>query len=219
MMCLLPAIPDEDLCQYIPSSSKMVPVVVKFTDDCVPLGCFGRIISCLLSFYNWDIFRNDNDSPECLTHNIASLVCPTPTAYLKVVLVDTADYIEVHVNKAAHLPQVRKEIFGAITKVFDIMHITDSEIEVSPAFLCPCKEVGRPHTASLDEVDSKQYLDCSKKKWKGEAQDKYTMWFGDKLPRTGKLIIMFLYISVKVVLIPYEVEWSDSNVWQTYSFR
>ena len=183
MMCLLPPIPGEDLCQYIPSSSKMVPLVVKFSDD---FGCFGSIISCLLSFYNCDIFRNyDDDSTECLAHNIAMLVYPTPTAYLKIVLVDTADYIEVHVNEAANLPQVRKEIFGAITKVFDIIHIPDSEIEVSPAFLCPCEEVGRPHMASLGEVDSKQYLDCSKKKWKGEAQDKYTMWFSDKLPQTG----------------------------------
>ena len=194
MMCLLPPISDEELDQCIPSVAGMAPLVVKFTDDSVPLGCFGSIISCLLSFYNWDIFRNDDDDlPECLAHNIASLVCPTPTVYLKIVLVDTADYLVVHVNKAVNLPQVRKEIFEAITKVFDIMHITDSEIEVSPAFLCPCKEVGRPHTASLDEVDSKQYLDCSKKKWKGEAQDKYTMWFGDKPSQTGKLIVMIYY--------------------------
>ena len=183
MMCLLSAIPDEKLSQYIPFSVDMVPLVVKFIDDCVPLGCFSSIISCLLSFYNWDILRNDDDdSPECLAHNIAMLVCPTPTAYLKVVLVDTGDYIEVHANEAANLPQVRKEIFEAITKVFDI---TDSEIEVSLAFLCPCKRVGRSHTASLDE---RNYLDCSKKKWKGEAQDKYTMWFGDKPSQTGKFI-------------------------------
>ena len=199
MMCLLPPIPDEDLRQYIPSSADMVPLVVKFTNDCVPLGCFGSIISCLLSCYNWDVVRNDDDdSPVCLAHNIAMLVCPTPTVYLKIVLVDTVDYIEVHANKAANLSQVRKEIFGAITKVFDIMHITDSEIEVSPAFLCPCKEVGRLHTASIDEVDSKKYLDCSKKKWKGEAEDKYTMWFGYKPYQTGKLIIMIYHIHSSV---------------------
>ena len=193
MMCLLPPIPERKVCQCIPSSADMTPLVVKFTDDCVPLGCFGSIISCLISFYNWDIIRNDyDDSPECLANNIAMLVCPTPTDYLKIVLVDAADYIEVHVNKAVNLPQVRKEISGAITKVFDIMHITDSTIEVSPAFLCPCKEVGRPHTASLDEVDSKQYLDCSKKKWKGEAHNKYTIWFGDKPSQTGKLIIIIV---------------------------
>ena len=185
MMCLLPPIPDEDLHQYIPSSADMVPLVVKFTDDCVPLGCFGSIISCLLSFYSWDIFRNDDDdSPECLANNIVMLACPTPTVYLKVVLVDTADYIEVHVNEAENLSQVREEIFGAITK---FMHITHSVIEVSPAFLCPCKKVHQPHMAFLGEVKSKKYLLCSERKWKGEAQDKYTMWFGDKPSQTGEL--------------------------------
>ena len=58
-----------------------------------------------------------------------------------------ADHIEVYVDEDANshdLPDVREEIFGAITKVFDIMHITDSEIEVSPAFLCPCKKYINP---------------------------------------------------------------------------
>ena len=196
MMCLLPPIPDEELCQYIPSSSKMVPLVVKFTYDCVPLGCFGSIISCLLSLYNWEVNSNEGEnSPECLANNIASLFCPT--LYLKVVLVDTADHIEVYVDEDAnsgYLPNVRKQVFGAITKVFDIMHINDSEIKVSPAFLCPCKKVRQRHTASFGEVESEKYLLCSKKKWKGEPQDKYTMWLDDKPSRTGKLIIMIYYI-------------------------
>ena len=193
MMCLLPPIPDEELCQYIPSSSKMIPLVVKFTDDCVPLGCFGSIISCLLSWYDWEVNSKEDDSPECLYRNIASLFCPT--LYLKVVLVDTADHIEVYVDEDANchdLPDVRKEIFGAIRKVFDIMHITDSEIEVSPAFLCPCKKVRQPHMASLGEVKSQKYLLCSKKKWKGKPQDKYTVWLDDKSSQAsacGKLII------------------------------
>ena len=206
MMCLLSPIPDETLDHYIPPSSKMVPLVVKFADDCVPLGCFGSIISCLLSLYEWEVNCKDDNSPECLAHNIASLFCPT--VYVKVVLVNTSDHIEVYVDEDANfhdLPDVREEIFGAITKVFDIMHITDSEIEVLPAFLCPCKKVRQPHMASLGEVKSKKYLLCSKKKWKGEPSDKYTIWFGDKPSQTGKLI-MFLCSSVKVVvLIHYEV--------------
>ena len=196
MMCLLPPIPDDELHQYIPSSSKMAPLVMKFTDDCVPLGCFGSIISCLLSLYDWEVNSNEDDSPECLAHNIASLFCPT--VYVKVVLVDTADHIEVYVDEDASchdLPNVREEIFRAITKVFDIMHITDSEIKVSPAFLCPCKKVRQPHLASLGEVKSKKYLLCSKKKWKGEPSDKYIMWLGNKLSPTGKLIIVSLYLS------------------------
>ena len=188
MMCLLPAIPDELLRQYIPSTSKMVPLVVKFSDDCVPLGCFGSIISCLLSCYNWSVNSTDDDSPECLYCNIASLFCPT--LYLKVVLVDTADHIEVYVDEdvdCLHLRKVREEVFGAIRTV---SYITDSEIEVSPAVLCPCQKVSRPHTASLGEVCSKEYLLCSRKQWKGEPQEKYAMWFGEKQSQSGKLILM-----------------------------
>ena len=202
MMCLLPPIPDGELDKYIPSSSKIVPLVVRFSDDCVPLGCFGSIISCLLSLYDWEVNSKDDDSPECLYHNIVSLFCPT--LYFKVVLVDTVDHIEVYVDENANcrdLPDIREEIFGAIRKVFDIMHITDSEIEVSPAFFCPCENVRQPHMASLGEVKSEKYLLCSKKRWKGKLQDKYTMWLDDKSPQAsacGKLIITcaFVYSSL-----------------------
>ena len=182
MMCLLPPIPDEKLCQYIPSSSNMVPLVVKFTDDCVPLGCFGSIISCLLS-NNWKVSEKDN-LPECLYHDIALLFCLT--IHRKIVLVDTANHIEVHVSKTANCDDIfelREEIFEAVKKVFDIMHITDP---VSPAVLCPCKEVDQPHTASLGKVHSKKYLLCSESEWKEEPEDRYTIWFGDKPSQTGK---------------------------------
>ena len=185
MMCLLPAIPDEELCQYIPPL--MLPLVVKFTGDCVPLGCFGSIISCLLS-NKWKV----SEKPECLYHNIASLFCPK--IYRKVVLVDTADHIEVHVSKAADCDDIfelRKEVFGAIRKVFDIMYITDS---VSPAVLCPCKEVDRPHTASLGVIHSKKYLLCSESGWREKPQDKYIIWFGDKASQTGEFITYYMFL-------------------------
>ena len=51
MMCLLPAIPDQELHCKIPSSSDIVPLVVKFNNDCVPMSCFSSTISCLLSTY------------------------------------------------------------------------------------------------------------------------------------------------------------------------
>jgi hypothetical protein len=52
MMCLLPTIPDHDLPHYIPPSADIEPLVVKFSGDCVPLGCFSRTISCLLSTFS-----------------------------------------------------------------------------------------------------------------------------------------------------------------------
>ena len=51
MMCLMPAIPDQKLNDYIPKSSDTVPLVIKFSSGCVPLGCFGSTVACLLSKY------------------------------------------------------------------------------------------------------------------------------------------------------------------------
>ena len=47
MMCLKPPIPDQDLHRHIPTSSDTVPLVVRFSSGCVPLGCFGSTISCV----------------------------------------------------------------------------------------------------------------------------------------------------------------------------
>ena len=41
MMCLKPSIPDQELHRHIPTSSDTVPLVVRFSSGCVPLGCFG----------------------------------------------------------------------------------------------------------------------------------------------------------------------------------
>ena len=184
MMCLLPTIPDEVLPHHVPSSPDMTPLVVKFTGDCVPLGCFGSTISCLVSKYEWIISRS-----ECLAHNIASLSCP-PRLH-KVVLVDSFDHIEVYVgvdeDVSELLPKVRKDILGAIREVLDIMHLTD--IDALPAVLCPCKKVSQSHSASLIEVKSEKLLYCSKTKLtQGTAHDKHVKWFGDNPLESGKFM-------------------------------
>ena len=73
MICLRQAIPDKNIPGYIPSTSEIAPLVVQFTKNCVPLGCFGRTISCLLSMFDWKLSRADDASPECLAGNIACL--------------------------------------------------------------------------------------------------------------------------------------------------
>ena len=150
MMCLLPAIPNEELPEHIPSSSHIVPLVVKFTDDCVPLSCFGCTISCLLSTFKWEVNRKVDGTPNCLAHNIVSLF--DPELSVKIVLVDSTRHIAVHIDEddREFLPeissQVRETVFGAVKKVFDVMKLT--EIEVSPAVLCPCSESSEAHCAS-----------------------------------------------------------------------
>ena len=190
MTCQLPAIPDHELRSHVPSSPKMTPLVVKFTGGCVPLGCFSSTISCLLSTYEWRVSRNEDDSPECLACNIASLFCPTDAFLLKVVLVDSSDYIEVYVDADEDvlnvLPEVRQTILGAIGKVLDTMHL--SEVDALPAVLCPCKKVYQFHPASLIEVNSEKFLYCPKAKLKvGTPHEKQTMWFGDNPLQNGRL--------------------------------
>ena len=181
MMCLLPAISDQKLSQYIPSSSDTVPLVVKFSKDCVPLSCFSSTISCLLSTYQWKICRNDNGTPECLAHNIASLY--DNNLPVKIILVDVARHIEVYIDSDEEdrdiLPQICSQVcqtvFRAIKKVFDVMRLT--EIEVSPAVLCPCKEIAEAHPALHFAALNKNYLRCSKTESRaGRADNQHMMW-------------------------------------------
>ena len=181
MMCLLPAITDVEIPQHIPSSSNIVPLVVKFTDDCVPLSCFSSTISCLLSTFNWKVNRNADGTPECLAHNIVSLF--DPDLPFKIVLVDSTSHITVYVDADEEdreifheiCSRIRETLFGALMKVFDMMRLT--EIEVSPAVLCPCKESYEAHYALHFKVMTKHYLCCSKTKARvGKAQEEHMMW-------------------------------------------
>ena len=165
MMCLLAPVPEKSLPQHFPPSSKVAPLVVRFTEDCVPLSCFGSTISCLLSTYDWRVSRRADSSPECLAHNVVSL---DPNLPVQVILVDSTHYLEIHIDAEEDIdrdifsqicPQVSETIFSAIDKVFDIMHLTD--IEVSPAFLCPCRKVSEAHSASVRRCKAGQFLCCS----------------------------------------------------------
>ena len=76
MMSLKPPIPNEKLYVYIPKSYDTFPLVVKFSNGCVPFGCFSSTISCLLSKYGWEVIRKGSSS-KCLASNIASSVTQT----------------------------------------------------------------------------------------------------------------------------------------------
>ena len=95
MMCLKPAIPNQELHHYIPKSSDTVPLVVKFSSGCVPMGCFGSTISCLVSNYDFRVIRKDC-APQCLAHNIASL--HDPDLLVNIVLVDFTKHLELHIS-------------------------------------------------------------------------------------------------------------------------
>ena len=181
MMCLLPAIPDQEVHSKIPSSPDTVPLVVKFNNDCVPISCFSSTTSCLLSTYNWKINRKDDGTPECLAHNVASLC--DPDLPVKIFVVDANRHMEVYLDFNEEdrdiLPEICSKVvetvFNAIHKVFDVMRLT--EIEISPAVLCPCQDISVAHSAFHYTALKRDYLRCSKTNASvGKAQAQHMMW-------------------------------------------
>ena len=187
MMCLLPAISDQELRRKIPSSSDTVPLIVKFDNDCVPMSCFSSTISCLLSTYNWKVNRKANDgTPECLAHNITSLFLDLPVT---IVVVDANRQIVVYLKSDEEdcddLPEICSKVvetvFGAIHKVFDVMRLI--EIEISPAVLCPCQDKSVAHSACHYTALKRDFLRCSKTGGSGKAQAQHMMWL-NTTPKT-----------------------------------
>ena len=184
MMCMKPAIPAHELHKHIPESPDAVPLVVKFSSGCVPLGCFGSTISCLLSRYGWQVRRKKRGgAPKCLAHNIVSLRDPD---LVNVVLVDCTQHIEIHVETDLSLldspsttcSEIHTTVFGAIEKVFAVMHLKKDQIKLSPAVVCSCNEVEEHHHATFVKLrgGDKYSLDCSGERL--TPSDKQLLWIG-----------------------------------------
>ena len=204
MMCLHQAIPDKDIPRYIPASSKIAPLVVQFTKNCVPLSCFGHTISCLLAMYDWKFSRADNGSPKHLASNFVSLFDSQLPA--EILLRDATSHLEVHVLpdedfscdiSAKVCFQIRQTVFSAIDQVFNSMQLEG--IETVPAFMCPCSKK-EPHFASLHtSIDTKQFLRCSKtKKNAGPVEEKHQLWLDTPDTEKNKPSLPLLY-DLKVV--------------------
>ena len=182
MMCLKPPVPKGELESYVPKSSDVVPLIVKFSCGCVPLGCFGCTISCLLSKYHFEVVRKDG-SPKCLAHNIASL--HDPELLVNILLVDFTKHIEIHVDSnfctddspSDICPQICDKVLEAIKKVFETMHINTKVIKVSPAVVCPCGEVAEKHFAEFVNRKGKHFLLCESSKYPCRRPDeKHLVW-------------------------------------------
>ena len=191
MMSLCQVIPDEDIPRYTPTSSDIAPLVIQFTKNCVPLNCFSRTVSCLLARHDWKLSRADDGTPKCLAQNIVSFVIPQLPA--EIVLVDKGHSLQIHikVNKDIYsdLPnlcfQVRETVFTAIEHVFEILHL--AKIEISPAFICPCPREPRDHNASVYQVKSQWFLNCSIfLNNVGPVEMKHTMWLDSPVTETIK---------------------------------
>ena len=204
MMCLKPSIPDQELHRHIPTSSDTVPLVVRFRSGCVPLGCFGSTISCLLSKYRWEVVRGEDGTPNCLAHNIASL--HDPQLLVNVLLVDFTQYLELYVscNLGIHrLPPntcslVLTTVLGAIEKVFEIMRLGRDKMGISPAVLCPCTKVKEKHFARFTRHGSEYFLLCLQNIF--EPDEKQMLWMGNETANSEPTLpqLMRLKIPEKV---------------------
>ena len=192
MMSLRSAVPDKDVPRYLPPPSKIAPLVVQFTNKCVPLSCFSRTVSCLLAMYDWKLSRADDGSLLCLAHNIVSLYKPfTPG---QIVLVDTGHNIQVHIRPGKGLDrkdlaticyQVKETILAAIKKVFSLLSFT--RIEATAAFFCPCKKKPLLHSATPSLFNSKWLLSCSLTEQSvGPASDHHLLWLDAPATETEK---------------------------------
>ena len=192
MMSLRSAVPDKDVPRHLPPPSEIAPLVVQFTNKCVPLSCFSRTVSCLLAMYDWKLSGDDDGSLLCLAHNIVSLYKPLTPG--QIVLVDTGHNIQVHIRPGKGLDrkdiattcyQVKETILSAIKKVFSLLSFTG--IEATAAFFCPCKKKPLLHSATPSLFNSKWILICSLTEQSvGPASDHHLLWLDAPATETEK---------------------------------
>ena len=181
-----------DVPWHLPPPSEIAPLVLQFTNKCVPLSCFSRTASCLLAMYDWKLSRDDNGAPLCLAHNIVSLYKPCTPG--QIVLVDTGHSFQVHIRPGKGLDrkdmaticyQVKETILAAIKKVFSLLSLTG--IEATAAFFCPCKKKPLLHSATPSLFNSKWLISCSLTEQSvGPASDHHLLWFDAPATETEK---------------------------------
>ena len=192
MMCLLPDKSQSEVHDCLPSTSPVSPLLVRFSNGCVPSGSFGNTVSCLISSFKWKIAQRQQKT-ECLAHNIVTL--RPHNAPVKVTLVNSTHYFEIHMNVGIandtppkeYCSEIHCTIFEALKKVFQTMQFDDIEIEA--AFLCPCDPTSA-HVATIfpeSAVTTKSQLVCSETELSvGKLQWSHGVWFpewhGEKQP-------------------------------------
>ena len=184
MMCLLAPLPEGKIKEVLSTPSKVATLLVHFSNGCTPNGSFSSTIACAISKYKWNVCYSDPGmtKPECLTHNAVTL---NPNDLpVEVTLVNSTQYLQVHVNTANvqdtdinHIcTNIRTTIFSVLENVFERMHFT--EIEVKPAFLCPCSPTSEEHAATVCHMPTSSYLACSRtRKSQGLLQWRQQVWF------------------------------------------
>ena len=176
--------------EQLPLPSKVAPLVIHFSSGCVPNGCFGSTVACLISTNNWEVSQTEHGEPECLAHNIVTL--SDPTLPVAITMVNSTRHIEIHVGMPDEASKeelkkfsltIRETILAAIANVFRVMNFED--IHIQPGLLCPCK-CSPSHVATVCSFPNSSYIVCSKtRKSVGCLQKEQQFWFEDE--KLGKL--------------------------------
>ena len=219
MMILLEDKPKEDIQEHLPSPSKVAPLVIHFSSGCVPNGCFGNTISCLISTYNWEVCRT-RKVPRCLAHNIVTL--SDPKLPVIITIVNYTQHLEIHVDTynvekedlGDFCSRIRKTSFEVIKEnVFKLMRF--EEIVVKPAFLCPCNS-DPSHVATIcsdsDIICKNSYIVCSKSahRSQGRLQEQHLFWFQDQVQNLEQKPIMLSEAHEGLVGISHK--WQDVGI-------
>ena len=184
----------KDIVDYLPSPSKVAPLVIHFSCGCVPNGCFGNVISSLISKNNWKVCQTEEGKPACLAHNIVTL--RDPMLPVTITIVNHIQHLEIHVNMAnieGHFSEIcsniRTKTFSALKNVFKVMRFED--IQVEPAFLCPCK-CSPSHAATICTfLFGGSYTVCTKTGISiGCLQKEQEFWFQEKKGETRSVHTM-----------------------------
>jgi len=170
--------------EQLPSPSKVAPLVIHFSSGCVPNGCFGSTVACLISTYNWEVSQTEHGEPECLAHNIVTL--SDSTLPVTITMVNSTRHIEIHVGVDEVKEEdfnnicleIRKTVLAAIVKVFRVMKFED--IQVEPRLLCPCCIPSNAATVCTPPNSSSLYIFCSKRNRSvGLLQKEQQFWLQD----------------------------------------
>ena len=146
--------------------------------------------ACLVSKYNWKVCQTEEGKPEWFAHNIVTL--RDPMLPVTKTIVNHIKHLEIHVNMAnveEHFSEICSSIqtttFSALKNVFKVMRFEEEDIQVEPAFLCPCK-CSPSHAAIVCHfLYGESYTVCTKTGISiGCLQKEQQFWFQEKKGET-----------------------------------
>ena len=184
MPALLPCLDSDQISKY---RYQGTPLMIRFTNGCVPTGLFCRLVADLLSS-SWKVCKN-GDQPVCLYHNCVRLKQEDTLEI--VTLINMFSYIEVHVREPSGEPsgetcgEVRGCVYSGIQRACSVLKY--NAVELEDGFLCPgtscASGADPPHLAVVRKSRGAVYKwNCTKVDDEmGDLSEDQLMW----LPSLG----------------------------------